>query len=61
MEKYHKQLDANQYQYYPENKKNYTTKKDELKIIFNFKNFAYSIIAFRYLLFIVRHSTSPRI
>jgi thiosulfate reductase/polysulfide reductase chain A len=40
MEKYHKQLDVNQYQYYPESKKNYTTKKDELKVIFNFKSLA---------------------
>jgi len=40
MEKYHKQLDVNRYQYYPENKKNYTTKKDELKVVFNFKSLA---------------------
>ena len=40
MDKYHKQLNPNEYQYYPENKKNYTTKKDELKVVFNFKNLA---------------------
>ncbi len=40
MEKYHQQLDVNEYQYYPENKKNYTTKKDALKVVFNFKNLA---------------------
>jgi thiosulfate reductase/polysulfide reductase chain A len=40
MEKYHKQLGANKFQYYPENKKNYTTKKDTLKVVFNFKNLA---------------------
>ena len=38
MEEYHKQLSVNEYQYYPENKKNYTTKKDNLKVVFNFKN-----------------------
>jgi thiosulfate reductase/polysulfide reductase chain A len=38
MEDYHKKLNVNEYQYYPENKKNYTTKKDELKVVFNFKN-----------------------
>ncbi len=38
MDKYHKQLNPNEYQYYPESKKNYTTKKDDLKVVFNFKN-----------------------
>ena len=40
MEKYHKQLNPNEFQYYPEKAKNYTTKKDELKVVFNFKNLA---------------------
>ncbi len=40
IEKYHKQLNPNEYQYYPEDKKNYTTKKDDLKVVFNFKNLA---------------------
>jgi thiosulfate reductase/polysulfide reductase chain A len=40
IEKYHKQISVNESQYYPENKKNYTTKKDDLKVIFNFKNIA---------------------
>ena len=40
MEKYHKQLNPNEFQYYPDDKKNYTTKKDKLKVIFNFKNLA---------------------
>ena len=38
MEEYHKQLNPNEYQYYPENKKQYTTRKDKLKVVFNFKN-----------------------
>jgi thiosulfate reductase/polysulfide reductase chain A len=40
MEEYHKQLNPNEYQYYPEKAKNYTTKKDDLKVVFNFKNLA---------------------
>jgi thiosulfate reductase/polysulfide reductase chain A len=40
LEAYHKQLNPNEFQYYPENKKNYTTKKDSLKVVFNFKNLA---------------------
>jgi thiosulfate reductase/polysulfide reductase chain A len=40
MEEYHKQLNPNEFQYYPDDKKNYTTKKDRLKVIFNFKNLA---------------------
>jgi len=40
MEQYHKQLNPNEFQYYPESKKNYTTKKDDLKVVFNFKNLA---------------------
>ncbi|NOX15864.1 MAG: molybdopterin-dependent oxidoreductase [Epsilonproteobacteria bacterium] len=40
MDTYHKQLDVNTYEYYPDNKKNYTTKKDKLKVICNFKNLA---------------------
>ncbi len=40
MDKYHKQLNPNEYQYYPEDKKNYTTKGDKLKVIANFKNLA---------------------
>ena len=38
MDEYHKQLNANEYQYYPESKKNYTTKGDKLKVTINFKN-----------------------
>jgi len=38
MDKYHKQLNPNEFQYYPENKKNYTTQKDKLKVVWNFKN-----------------------
>jgi len=38
MEKYHKQLNANEFQYYPENKKNYSTQGDKLKVTINFKN-----------------------
>ena len=38
IDKYHKQLNPNEYQYYPEDKKNYTTKKDKLKVVCNFKN-----------------------
>jgi len=40
MENYHKQIDANEFQYYPEDKKKYTTRKDKLKLVFNFKNLA---------------------
>jgi thiosulfate reductase/polysulfide reductase chain A len=40
IDEYHKQLNVNEAQYYPENKKNYTTKKDDLKVVFNFKNLA---------------------
>ena len=40
MEKYHKQLNPNEFQYYPESKKNYTTQGDKLKVIINFKNLA---------------------
>jgi len=38
MEKYHKKLNPNEYEYYPENKKNYTTQKGKLKVVVNFKN-----------------------
>ncbi len=38
MEKYHKQLNPNEYQYYPESKKNYSVKGDKLKVVVNFKN-----------------------
>jgi len=38
MDEYHKPLNVNESQYYPEDKKNYTTKKEALKIVFNFKN-----------------------
>jgi len=40
MEKYHKQLNPNEFQYYPEKKKNYSTKGDKLKVKFNLKNLA---------------------
>ncbi len=40
MDKYHKQLNANEYQYYPEDKKNYSVKGDKIKVIANFKNLA---------------------
>ncbi len=40
MDKYHKQLNPNEYQYYPDDKKNYTTKGDKLKVVVNFKNLA---------------------
>ena len=40
MEEYHKQLNPNEYEYYPESKKNYTTQKGKLKVICNFKNLA---------------------
>ena len=40
MDKYHKQLNPNEYSYYPEDKKNYTTKGDKLKVVANFKNLA---------------------
>jgi len=38
MEKYHKKLNPNEYEYYPENKKNYTTQNGKLKVVMNFKN-----------------------
>jgi len=38
IEEYHKQLNPNEYEYYPENKKNYTTQKEKLKVVCNFKN-----------------------
>ena len=40
MDKYHKQLNPNEFQYYPESKKNYTTQGDKLKVTINFKNLA---------------------
>jgi len=40
MDKYHKQLNPNEFQYYPEDKKNYSVKGDKLKVIANFKNLA---------------------
>ncbi len=40
MDVYHKKINVNSYEYYPDNKKNYTTKKDKLKIVCNFKNLA---------------------
>ncbi len=38
IEQYHKQLNPNEYEYYPEHKKKYTTKGDKLKVVVNFKN-----------------------
>ncbi|SFV90665.1 polysulfide reductase, subunit A [hydrothermal vent metagenome] len=40
IDKYHKQLNPNEFEYYPESKKKYTTKKDDLKVVVNFKNLA---------------------
>ncbi len=40
IQKYHKKLNANESEYYPDDKKYYTTKKDKLKVIMNFKNLA---------------------
>jgi len=40
MEKYHKQLNPNEFQYYPENKKYYSTQGNKLKVKFNLKNLA---------------------
>jgi thiosulfate reductase/polysulfide reductase chain A len=40
MDKYHKQLNVNESQYYPENKKHYTTQGKALKVNINFKNLA---------------------
>ena len=38
MDKYHQKLNPNEFQYYPENKKNYSVKGDSLKVVANFKN-----------------------
>ncbi len=38
METYHKQLDPNTYEYYPEDKKNYHVKGDKIKVVANFTN-----------------------
>ena len=40
METYHQQLSVNEFQYYPENKKHYSTQGDKLKVICDFKNLA---------------------
>jgi len=40
MDKYHKQLNPNEFEYYPEDKKHYTTQGDKLKVVVNFKNLA---------------------
>lgn len=40
IEEYHKQLNPNEFQYYPENKKNYTTQKEKLKVKCNLTNLA---------------------
>ncbi len=40
MDKYHQQLNPNEFQYYPESKKNYSVKGDSLKVVVNFKNLA---------------------
>ena len=40
IEKYHKKINDNEYEYYPDDKKFYTTKKDKLKVVINFKNLA---------------------
>ncbi len=40
IEQYHKKIDDNHYEYYPEDKKFYTTKRDSLKVIIDFKNLA---------------------
>ena len=40
IDEYHKQLNPNEFQYYPENKKNYSTQGDALKVNINFKNLA---------------------
>jgi thiosulfate reductase/polysulfide reductase chain A len=40
MYKYHTKLNPNEYRYYPESQKKYTTKKDKLKVVCNFKNLA---------------------
>ena len=38
IEEYHKQLNPNEFQYYPENKKNYTTQNEKLKVKCNLTN-----------------------
>ncbi len=40
IDKYHKQLNPNEFQYYPEDKKNYSVKGDKIKVVANFKNLA---------------------
>ncbi|RRS32360.1 MAG: thiosulfate reductase [Epsilonproteobacteria bacterium (ex Lamellibrachia satsuma)] len=40
IEKYHKQINANEYQYYPENKKKYSVDTEDIKLVFNFKHLA---------------------
>jgi thiosulfate reductase/polysulfide reductase chain A len=40
IETYHKQLNANEYQYYPENKKNYSVESDDIKLVFDFEHLA---------------------
>ena len=40
IETYHKQINANEYQYYPENKKKYSVETDDIKLVFNFKHLA---------------------
>ena len=40
MKTYYKKINANTSEYYPDDKKFYTTKKDKLKVIMNFKNLA---------------------
>ncbi len=40
IDKYHKQLNPNEFRYYPEDKKNYSVKGDKIKVVANFKNLA---------------------
>ncbi len=40
IEDFHKEINPNDYEYYPDNKKYYTTKKDKVKVVANFKNLA---------------------
>jgi thiosulfate reductase/polysulfide reductase chain A len=40
IEIFHKQLNANEYQYYPENQKKYSVKTESMKLVFNFKHLA---------------------
>jgi len=40
IEKFHHEINPNDYEYYPEYGKYYTTKKDKIKVVANFKNLA---------------------